>query len=123
MTYLFVIIALSVINALAVTITPFELLVTNLIFVVSIAIGEKLPGIKHLSDKLVKYDRIDLIVPERRAELIEDLNKRLGLNVEKVEVGGVDFLRDTAMLKVYYVESSDTSNSVNKLLNLPKEQL
>jgi hypothetical protein len=123
MTYLFVIIALSVINALAVTITPFELLVTNLIFVISIAIGEKLPGIRHLSDKLVKYDRIDLIVPERRAELIEDLNKRLGLKVEKVEVGGVDFLRDTAMLKVYYVESSDTSNSVNKLLNLPKEQL
>jgi hypothetical protein len=102
MTYLFVIIALSVINALAESLGYVELLVTNVLFVVCIALGEKLPGIRHLSEKLVKYDRVELIVPERRAELTADLEKRLGLKIERIEIGDVDFLRDSAMLKVYY---------------------
>jgi hypothetical protein len=102
MTYLFVIIALSVINALAESLGYVELLVTNVLFVVCIALGEKLPGIRHLSEKLVKYDRVELIVPERRAELTADLEKRLGLKIERIEIGDVDFLRDSAILKVYY---------------------
>jgi hypothetical protein len=122
MTYLFAIIALSVINALAVTLSYAELLATNVIFIVCIWLGEKLPGIKHLSEKYVKYDRIALIVPERREELIADLNKRLGLKIEKVEVGAVDFLRDSAMLKVYYTDDSSVSNSVNKMFNLLKSE-
>ena len=52
--------------------------------------------------KLVQYDRIDLIVPDRRDDLVADLRARLGLDVVHVEVGGVDFLRDMAVLKVYY---------------------
>jgi hypothetical protein len=122
MTYLFVIIALSVINALAVNISYLDLFVTNLIFIISISLGEKLPGIRHLSEKLVKYDRVELILPERREELIEDLEERLGLHVERLEIGAVDFLRDTVMIKVYYVEGANTSNSVNKLFNIPREQ-
>jgi hypothetical protein len=50
----------------------------------------------------VKYDRVELIVPERRAELTADLEKRLGLKIERIEIGDVDFLRDSAILKVYY---------------------
>ena len=60
---------------------------------------------KHLkmqSTKLVQYDRIDLIKPERRDELVSDLEQRLGLKVLKVEVGGVDFLKDTAVLRITY---------------------
>jgi hypothetical protein len=121
MTYLFVIIALSVINALAVSLGYVELLVTNVLFVVCIALGEKLPGIRHLSEKLVKYDRVELIVPERRAELMTDLEKRLGLKIERIEIGGVDFLRDSVMLKVYYEEGSDVSNSVNHLLKMEND--
>jgi hypothetical protein len=121
MTYLFVIIALSVINALAVSLGYVELLVTNVLFVVCIALGEKLPGIRHLSEKLVKYDRVELIVPERRAELMADLEKRLGLKIERIEIGGVDFLRDSVMLKVYYEEGTDTTNSVNHLLKMEND--
>jgi hypothetical protein len=121
MTYLFVIIALSVINALAVSLGYVELLVTNVLFVVCIALGEKLPGIRHLSEKLVKYDRVELIVPERRAELMTDLEKRLGLKIERIEIGGVDFLRDSVILKVYYEEGSDVSNSVNHLLKMEND--
>jgi hypothetical protein len=121
MTYLFVIIALSVINALAVSLGYVELLVTNVLFVVCIALGEKLPGIRHLSEKLVKYDRVELIVPERRTELMTDLEKRLGLKIERIEIGSVDFLRDSVMLKVYYEEGTDISNSVNHLLKIEND--
>lgn len=57
----------------------------------------------------MQYDRIDLITPDKREELMADLTKRLGINILRVEVGSIDFLRDMAMLKVYYSAlSSDT---------------
>jgi len=121
MTYLFVIIAVSVINALAVTLSYAELVVTNLIFLLCIRLSENLPWLKHLSEKLVLYDKIELVKPEHREELIEDLKNRLGLSITRVEVGAIDFLRDTAMLKVFYDDDTEVGNNVNKLLKLPKE--
>lgn len=121
MTYLFVIIAVSVINALAVTLSYAELVVTNLIFLLCIRMSENLPWLKHISEKLVLYDKIELVRPERRRELMEDLKNRLGLRITRVEVGAIDFLRDTAMLKVFYDDQTEDGNSVNKLLKLPKE--
>lgn len=120
MTYLFVLIALSVINALAVTLSYAELLVTNLIFIVFIRVSEDNRWISHVSCKLVLYDRIDLVLPERRVELIEDLQRRTGLTVVRVEVGAMDFLRDTVMLKVYYNTCGEEPNTVDKLMKLPK---
>lgn len=124
MTYLFCIIALSVINALATTLSYAELVLTNLIFVGAIHLFENLPWLTHLSEKLVLYERIELIVPERREELLADLKKRLGFEVVKVEIGAVDFLRDTVMLKVYYRDDNERDgNSVNHMMKLPKGQL
>ncbi|MBO5780632.1 MAG: DUF4956 domain-containing protein [Muribaculaceae bacterium] len=120
MTYLFVIIAVSVINALAVTLSYAELLLTNVIFLLCIRFSENLPWLKHTSEKLVMYDKIDLIAPERYDELVEDLKKRLGLPITKVEVGAVDFLRDVVMLKVYYEDNDGKGNSVNGMLKFPK---
>lgn len=120
MTYLFVIIAVSVINALAVTLSYLELVVTNLIFLIAIKFCENIHASKQISEKLIIYDRIDLISPEKREEMLADLKSRLGLDIEKVEVGAVDFLRDTAMIKVYY-KDEDGLNTVNKMLKFPKE--
>ena len=120
MTYLFVIIAVSVINALAVTLSYIELLVTNLILLVASKLCENIRTLKHVSEKLVLYDRIDLISPEKRDEMLSDLKTRLGLDIVRVEVGAVDFLRDTAMVKVYYNDDSE-HNTVDKLLKFPKE--
>ncbi|MBP5217786.1 MAG: DUF4956 domain-containing protein, partial [Bacteroidales bacterium] len=50
--------------------------------------------------KLVIYDKIDLIVPERRAELVADLEKRTGMKIRDIQLGQVDFLKDSAWLKV-----------------------
>ena len=52
--------------------------------------------------KLVQYDRIELIKPEKYAELKADLEERLGIRILKIDVGGVDFLKDTAVLKLTY---------------------
>ena len=122
MTYLFVIIAISVINALAVEVGLLELACTNLLFVISVMLCERLHHGKHVSTKLVLYDRVELISPEHRAELIEDLKKRTGMDVVRVEVGHIDFLRDTAMLRVHYVSNDNQHNSVDKLLKFPKEE-
>ncbi|MBQ2210672.1 MAG: DUF4956 domain-containing protein [Prevotella sp.] len=100
MTYLFVTICLSVVNALAVSMSYAELLVTNAIFVAAVWICEK--HLKMDTSKLVQYDRIELIKPERRQELVDDLKARTGLEVLNVEIGAIDFLRDMAVLRVYY---------------------
>lgn len=122
MTYLFVVIAVSVINALAVSLSYAELVITNILFIACIKFSENIRYLPHESEKLVLYDRIDLITPDRRDELIADLSRRLGLDIKRVELGATDFLRDTVMIKVYYTDPAEKGqNSVNRMLKFPKE--
>lgn len=122
MTYLFVIIAVSVINALGHETLSFgELVSTNLLFVLSILVCESTKWMKHVACKLVLYDRIELIHQDRREELIADLHKRTGLDICRIEVGHIDFLRDVAMLKVHYNQHSSCPNTVDTLVKFPKE--
>ena len=120
MTYMFLIIALSVVNAIANSVRIVELLATNALMFGSIWLWEI--RLKQPPSKLVQYDRIELIVPERREELMADLTQRLGLRILDVEIGSVDFLRDMAMLKVFY-ESDHGNLSVNDMLKLEKDDL
>lgn len=120
MTYLFVLIAISVINALSISLSYVELLITNLVFILFIRFGEDNRWISHVSCKLVLYDRVDLILPERREELLQDLRQRTGLSIVKIEVGAIDFLRDTTMLKIYYKDENQEDNTVDQIMRLPK---
>ena len=88
MTYLFVIISLSVVNAIAASVSIVELLVTNIIVVDAIWLCEH--RLKLEPSKLVQYDRLELIKPDRSEDLKADLEMRLGLKVRKVEVGAID---------------------------------
>ena len=74
--------------------------------------------IKHTSSKLIQYDRIELIKPSERESLIADLESRLGFKVDKVEVGHVDFLKDSAILKVYYDPDELTSSTINDITKI-----
>ena len=121
MTYLFVIIAISVINALAVEISYAELLGTNLLFVFSIWLCESSRYLRHVSCKLVQYDRIELIRPDKKDELLKDLQGRTGLDIIRVKVGHIDFLRDSAILKLYYEPVSDEVNTIDTLIRIPRE--
>lgn len=122
MTYLFVLIAISVINALSTTISLAELILTNLIFIFCIWFSENNRWLRHVSNKLVQYDKIELILPDKRDELIADLRERTGLNVISVEVGSIDFLRDTALLKIHYEDDENSINTVNNITKIPKGQ-
>ena len=120
MTYLFLIIAVSAINGLATSISYVELLATNLLFIISIWALESNRWVKHVASKLVLYDNVNLISPDKEAELIEDLKKRTGLDILRVEVGAIDFSKDTAMVKIYYEPLTNEVNSVNHVGRLPK---
>ena len=120
MTYLFLIIAVSAINGLATSISYVELLATNLLFIISIWAMESNRWVKHVASKLVMYDNIALITPEKESELVEDLKKRTGLDIIRVEVGAIDFSKDTAMVKIYYEPLSNEINSIDHVGRLPK---
>ncbi len=115
MTYLFVVVCLSVVHAMADQIgveqgkmigtSLFELITIDIIVVLFIVVFERF--LKTETSKLVQYDRIELVKKSRRQELIADLEERLEIKVTGVKVGAVDFLRDMAMLRVYYEGDSD----------------
>ncbi len=108
MTYLFLIIGVSVINALAnKKISYTELVFANLAIIFVTLLLEKVFLLKHESRKTIIYEKIDLIKPEKREELIKDLQERTGININRVEIGRVDFLRDTARIRIYYFESEN----------------
>ena len=134
MTYLFLIISLAAINGLAWTadisgkhpefaipeaISMIELIVTNFIFIAVIWIAEGGKWVTSLSTKYIKYDKIDLIQPDKREELIEDLRKRTGLNIKEVAIGSIDFLKDMALIKVFYSEEDNNEND-DTLQKMPK---
>lgn len=121
MTYLFTITALSVINALSIQVGLTEMLVTNAIFLLVTSLLESERWLKHTSSKLILYDRIQLITPDKREELIADLSARTGLHIQKIEIGHIDFLRDAAFIKVYYESDSRETNTVDHLTKFPKE--
>lgn len=121
MTYLFTITALSVINALSVQVGVTEVAVTNILFLLVTWLLESERWLKHVNCKLVLYDRVQLITPDRREELIADLRARTGLDIQKVEIGHIDFLRDSAFIKVYYESSEQEINTINNLTKFPRE--
>ena len=127
MTYLFVVVCLSVVHAMADSMgvdsngkmvgTPvMELLVIDAIVIASIIMFER--TLKVEPSKLVQYDRIELVKPDRYQELVADLEERLGLKVLKVEVGAIDLLRDMAMLRVYYKADGVADKELNHKIKL-----
>ena len=103
MTYLFMVIGMSVKNALAnENISMAELIVTDLIIiVVAFSIELYLDNFKLLRKRIV-YDRTDLIKPEKYDELLKDLSNRFGINIEKADIGPVDLIRDKVELIIYF---------------------
>jgi hypothetical protein len=104
MTYLFLIIGVSVINSLTNTETSLvDLLFTNFV-IIFITYGlEKLWLLKHESSKLIVYEKINLIKEGNYEELLKDLQERTGIaKINRVEVGKINFLRDICDLTIYY---------------------
>ena len=119
MTYLFIIIGLSIINGLALTVSYLELGVTNLLFIIAIWLFESdIITKRRTESKIILYDKIENVKHGREEELIADLKERTGLDIIDVEVGHIDFLRDVAFVKVTYKPFAKTHNTINTVTKL-----
>lgn len=114
MTYLFLIIGVSIINALADTKTSVaEVLFTNIVIIAITFCMEKIWLQKHELSKIIIYEKIDLIKPENNQELLNDLQDRTGIKtIKRVEIGKIDFLKDTCTLQIFYDVSGPLVNTI-----------
>lgn len=118
MTYLFYLVAISVVNGSTDHMDLLEKLMANVIFLGVVWGSERFALQNKVGCKYVKYDNIKLITPDKSEELKADLEKRLGVKVQRVEVGAVDFIKDMTMLRVYYIDNSDRLKTVDHMTNL-----
>lgn len=103
MTYLFLVIGISVVNSLASNkISIAEMALINSVVVILTFGLEKVWLLKHETRKTVVYEKIDLITPNKYDEMLKDLEERTGLNINRFEVGKINFLDDTATVRIFY---------------------
>lgn len=105
MTYLFIVIGLGLITAVSKG-TIMEISMINLIVIVVAFVLDGNLLMKNEMMQVIQYENIEMIKPENYDALMEDLKKRTGLNIHKISIGKVDFLRDTVIIRIYYYGTS-----------------
>lgn len=131
MTYLFMLVSVSVINAMAKgeyhPVADYwdgtglvTLVFANGVFLLLSVFFESSKILNEHCSKYINYDNVNLVAPEKRPELIADLEKRTGLTIVNVEVGTIDFLKDSVILRIFYDEDMDRGNSIKDLGRLPR---
>lgn len=123
MTYLFMLVAVSVVNAMGKAeyhprsdywsgIGLITVLFADIIFICMAWLFESSRLLNEHCSKYIKYDNVDLVAPDKREELKADLEKRTGLKILKVEVGSIDYLKDSVVLRIFYDNEADKGSSV-----------
>jgi hypothetical protein len=103
MTYLFIVIGLSVVNALAnKKVSYAELVFTNGIVMLITWSVERIKTLANESFTVVTYENIELVKPQHKAELIADLESRLGVKITRIQINNIDYQRDVAKIYVYF---------------------
>jgi hypothetical protein len=103
LTYLFVVIGIALLNALAsASISLIELLMANGAIAGAVCLLEWASFSGREQSQRVLYDRLDLLSPARSRDLLQDLRERTHLPVDRYEIGDVDLLRDTADLTIHW---------------------
>lgn len=112
MTYLFVVIGLSVINSIGDThISYVEVIFSNLVVITMLWLLEYSFLLSHESSKTIVYEKIELIKEQKRDELLADLRDRTGINIHRLEVHSLNFLRDTAKITIFYYDHDRIINA------------
>ncbi|MDA8650143.1 DUF4956 domain-containing protein [Schleiferiaceae bacterium] len=110
MTYLFIVIGLSVINSLASNkISIAELALINVSICILTYLIEYVFLLRNETQKTILFEQIDLIKSFNNAELKSNLEERTGLKINRVEVGKINYLNDTADVKIYYFDDEQKS--------------
>jgi|ERR1043165_3729213 hypothetical protein len=103
MTYLFLVIAMGLITALSKG-NPLEISLINVIVIIFTVALETTIFMKKEVSKNIQYENIEMIKPEHRTELMADLEARMGMKINRISIGKIDFLKDTAIIRIYYDE-------------------
>jgi hypothetical protein len=112
MTYLFLMVGIAVVNSLSdKTVSWTELLFANLLIILITWYLERIWMHKKEDFMDIRYEKIELIHPARRDELVEDLKNRTGLNVYRVSIDRINFLRDTVRIRIFYRHEEDQSSA------------
>jgi len=107
MTYLFLVITLAVINALASKeFNVSEIIFTNLMLMVTTWVMETVWMKRHLARRSIIFDRMDLILPTKNQELIQNIKERTGIDVVRYKVGQIDLSKKTVRLTIFYKEET-----------------
>ncbi len=114
MGYFFVCVALGMLNSLASVTDGFVILIScNIIILILTYFLERLNFMNNENYKEIVYDNVLLIKPANREELIKDLNERTGLDIHKVDVISINYLKDTVLLKAYYYAKESENTIIN----------
>jgi|JI7StandDraft_1071085.scaffolds.fasta_scaffold05813_5 hypothetical protein len=111
MTYLFIVISMGLISAI-IKGSWDELGLVNGMVLLSVWLLEGNLLMKRELTKSVQYDRIELILPERREELLQDLRGRTGLDIHRVEIQAMDFLKDSALITIFYYQTNAKNEKI-----------
>lgn len=115
MGYLFASLTIGIINALAVPGKWFAIIILCNILIIGVTLLlDKFMNLTHENMKEVIYERIDLIVPERREEMMADLILRTGLPIHKIEIRNINFLRDTANIVLFYYAAENENTMLSE---------
>lgn len=131
MTYLFMLVAVSVVNAMGKAeyharsdywegVGILTILFANLAFIFMAWLFESSKLVHTGCSKFILYDNVNLVAPDKRDELIADLERRTGLKIDRVEVGMIDYLKDSCIMRIYYDEPKDKGSSIEQIGRLPK---
>ena len=121
MTYLFVLIAISIINGAGMATSYVSFIAVNVLFIAIIWVLEAVGMFDRKAQKIITYEKIELIRPDRREELLADLRQRTGLDIVKVQVGSINFLKDTAFLKVTYIPDDTEPNDIDMITKFKRK--
>ncbi len=102
MTYLFVIIGIAILNAISSGVSIAELLFTNIALIAVVWSGEYFWMYRHESSKVIIYDNLEYIKPSNKKLFLEDIQRRTGLKVSRIEIGDIDFVKSSVKLVIYY---------------------
>jgi len=112
MGYFFVCVTLGLLNSLADVTNGWPiLLLSNSILLILIFLLERSQSLAHENYKEINYERIDLIKPDRREEMIKDLIDRTGLPIHRVEINKIDFLKDVTRIKAFYLSTTNETDA------------
>lgn len=131
MTYLFMLVVVSVVNAMAKAeyhprsdywsgVGLLTVLFADVIFIMLAWLFERSRILNEHCSKYIKYDNVDLVAPCKRGELLADLEKRTGLKILKVEVGSIDYLKDSVVLRIFYDDDADRGSSIMNVASFGK---